>query len=92
MADTPGKIIPLESIDDIPTKPPPRVIEVEKLRADFEATLAMIRTEREQSRAMIEQGQALIRDGDAGLKQCNGAEIAIRKHLAALDDPKAPQS
>ena len=57
----------------------------DKVRASIKAQLATIAHEREQARSMIEQGQQMMQNGQAGLHQMNGAEIALKKQLEDLD-------
>ena len=72
---------PLEAPVTVEPTVPIRVI-----REHVKEQIATIAHEREQARSMIEQGIQLQRQGDEGLKQLAGAEIALKKQLEQLDE------
>ena len=69
----------------MPDEPSPTAALIAKLRAADNARLADIARERDQARTNIEQGQQMIAQAQTALLGCNGAEIAVKQHLADLD-------
>ena len=84
MANRPGRG---QRVNAVPK--PGKTFDIEKARVKIQAQLDTVARDREQARANIEQAQQVLGQAQTALLGCNGAEIAVKQHLADLDALKS---